>query len=81
MGNHGIIILYHLHQCRPNLAYGKIFCVKVGKDSIKNVTVKEADLVQTNRLKMILFSAKIIPYWYSGISLYALMLRWRLVLL
>ena len=26
------IYTMHLHQCRPNLAYGKIFCAKVGKD-------------------------------------------------
>ena len=33
VGKHGIIILYHLHQCR--LAHHEIFCAKVGKGDIK----------------------------------------------
>ena len=32
---HGITVLYHLHQCRPN-AHQVIFHAKVGKGGIRN---------------------------------------------
>ena len=42
---HGITILYHLHQCKLDLANNEIFHDKVGKGGIKKILLSQSNQI------------------------------------